>query len=152
MRRARMVHLQTTLGRAICLVTLLAVVGCGDGGVKAPPNATIIKGKLTKGGQPLAVKPMVGLIELVFVPVDAGGDSKQVVDKQTATVSPDGTFELRGLSGRGISPGKYKIVVRQWDEFPTNDLLKGAFDETNTKIVREVGKDAVLIDVSKPEG
>jgi hypothetical protein len=107
------------------------------------------KGKLTNAGKPLEVKPMVGLLELTFL--REGGDGP--VDPQVAQVAPDGSFVVHGTGGQGIPQGKYKIVVRQWEEYPNKDVLKGAFDEKNTKVVRDVTETGeILIDVSKPGG
>jgi len=132
---------------SLFLLTLASLTGCGP---SAPAGYVVPKGKLTNAGQPLTVKPMVGLIEVIFLRQAPEGTP---VDPQIAKLNPDGTFVVHGTGGQGLEPGKYKIVVRQWDEYPNKDTLKGAFDEKNTKIVRDVtGNEEIVIDVSKPAG
>ena len=65
-------------------------------------------------------------------------------------VLPTGEFTLHGTDGKGVLPGKYKIAIRQWDEFPTKDTLNGKFDKDHTPITRDIsGEEDILIDVSK---
>lgn len=135
------------IATAAVLFCIAAISGCG---ASPPPGFVVPKGKVTKAGQPLTVKPMVGLVEVIFLREAPEGTP---VDPQIAKLNPDGTFVVHGTGGQGLEPGKYKIVVRQWDEYPNLDLLQGAFDEKRTKIVRDVnGTDEILIDVSKPAG
>jgi len=50
-----------------------------------------------------------------------------------------------------IPVGKYKVAVQQMDPAPATDKLKGAFDSSRTKLVRDITDDATLdIDLAKP--
>jgi hypothetical protein len=118
---------------AVCLA-LAAAPGCGSGKVK-------VTGKVTKGGTPLA--STTGHVQVKLIPADA----KANYTTYPAIANPDGTFEIPD-----ITPGKYKVAVEQQDT-PMSDGLGGAFNDQNTRIVRDIdGKAPLNIDVSKPEG
>lgn len=140
------------LCRATNSVVLLAILGltmtgCGESG---PPRVSVT-GKVTNKGEVLKVKPMVGRVQVTFYPVTEPG--KPAGDPQEAAIQPTGDFTVPGTDRKGIAPGKYKIAVRQWEEFPNKDVLDGKFDDKNTKIIREItGKEPVVIDVSRDEG
>jgi hypothetical protein len=132
-----------------CLVTLL-LTGCGG---KAKDDSVPVRGKVTNAGAPLKVnRPDVGLgyVELHFHRINADGSVS--TDPADAAVEESGNFTVRGRDGRGLPPGKYKITVRQLDPAPANDKLQGRFDLKNSRIVREVGDQQIMIDVSRPEG
>jgi hypothetical protein len=132
-----------------CLVTLL-LTGCGG---KAKDDSVPVRGKVTNAGAPLKVnRPDVGLgyVELHFHRINADGSVS--TDPADAAVEESGNFTVRGRDGRGLPPGKYKITVRQLDPAPANDKLQGRFDLKNSRIVREVGDQEIMIDVSRPEG
>lgn len=130
---------------------LVALVGCGGSKPKLGPS---VEGKLTKGGQPLVVPDtMYSMIEMRFIRVDA--PEGKVVDSPKAVVAKDGTYRLTGGDDRGIEPGKYKITVEQWEEYPNKDLLKGAFNLEKSPIVRDISGDGVIkldIELDKPKG
>lgn len=130
-----------------CTFALLVIglVGCAEKSTGAKP--TVMKGRLTKGGQPLQVPNVAGRVQLTFYPYR--DNRKELVDPNEATVNfADGTFEIRGLDGKGIPPGKYRVVVRQWMNFPSDDALKGAYALDRTPLVIDVvaGED-ILIDL-----
>jgi len=121
--------------------------GCGNTGPEYK-ETVLLKGKLTKGGTPLAVNKSLGgyaRVEVTFIPEASGAHN-------TAEVKEDGTFEMVTTEGKPLPPGKYKVEVRQWEPKPTTDLLEGKFDEQNTPIVRDITADTkeVTIDLDKP--
>lgn len=118
--------------RTTILGFALAALCTGCGG-KAPLGPTL-EGKLTKEGKPLQVHPMVGWIEMNLVPA-----GEPTADPQSASVDKkDGSYKIRGTKELGIKPGKYKVVVRQFDEKPEVDLLNGKFSKEKTPIEVEV--------------
>lgn len=136
----------------LCVGLLIgALIGCGSSGPEYK-ETVILKGKVTKGGQPLTVnKAQMGdyaRVEATFIPEAADATPHTVVVKE------DGTFDMVTTEGKPLPEGKYKVAVRQWEPVNTNDLLKGAFDEKNTPIKREIKSDTkeVTIDLDKPNG
>jgi hypothetical protein len=127
------------------LLSLTLLAGCPSGAKKFK-----VTGKMTKGGQPLAVRPVIGRVRIQFDPVDS--THKDQIGKVDAVVKEDGTFSVFGSDNKGLPAGKYKIYVYQYEEFPKNDLLKGAFGEGNSPLVREVtgNNDHFEIDLDKP--
>jgi hypothetical protein len=121
----------------IVFLAVMTVGGCFSG---APNDGSQpVAGKLTSGGQPLQVAGReigVGLVEVKFYPQDANGKIGET--HYQAGVDAQGNFRVPGPSNRGLPPGKYRIIVRQWDPYPQTDKLNGKFDETNSKIVREI--------------
>lgn len=111
------------------LLMTIWLSGCGGG--KASVTGTV-----TNKGKPLTVKPMVGRVQVTFIPVVAAGAPP--ADPQEAVVKPDGSFTVPGTDGKGLAPGKYKIAVRQWDVFPQVDTLGGEYDAENTPFEREI--------------
>jgi hypothetical protein len=110
------------------------------------------KGKVANAGQALQVSnPMVGWVEVTFTAIGEDGKAKPG-EKFSARADQTGAFTIPGRLGKGLTPGKYRIAVRQWDPYPQTDKLNGKFDENNTKITREVGKGDLDIDLSKPGG
>ena len=129
------------------VVGLITVTAAGCGGTSGPPRIQVT-GQVTNNGEPLKVKAMVGKVQVTFYPVVAAG--QPAADPQEAIVKPNGDFTVPGTDGKGIVAGKYKIAVRQWEEFPNKDLLDGKFDEAKTPLIRDVtGKEKIVIDVSK---
>jgi hypothetical protein len=135
--------------RWIALGCLVLGLGCGSG----EGELVVVKGKLTKGGQPFVIDtsklpPGDFGLQVVFIPETAGQfEEPGVCD------SAKGTFEVAGQKGRGIKPGRYKIVIVA-GAFGTKDQLGNKFHREKSKCVREVkpGMGDIEIDVSKPEG
>lgn len=137
-----MIMRQVTLCAALCGMML---AGCG--GASGPPRFKV-KGHVSNKGQLLKVRPMVGRVQVTFYPVTEPGTPR--VDPQEAVVEPNGDFIVHGTDSNGIVAGKYKIAVRQWEEFPNKDVLNGMFDEKNTKIIKDVtGDEDIVIDVGE---
>lgn len=128
-------------GSSLFLACLL--LGCGSSG----PPVVAVSGKITRNGETMAVKPMVGRLTISFYPVAAEGAA--VVEE--ADLQADGTFTVPGKNGNGIPPGKYKIAVVWQDDFPTGpDKLNGKYNEKNTPLIREIQAGSTLeIDVGK---
>lgn len=154
---------QLSLPRVVMLGFAVLLMGCSDG--EGGPKA-VLKGKLTKGGQPLHVADQelgVGMIELTLYSIQSKEDvlpdmSVNIEDdfddgvppanndgfvytSYSPEVQPDGLFELKGPSGEGIPPGLYRVVVRQWDPYPEVDRLQGAFSAANSPITIDVSED-----------
>jgi len=145
--------LRVAFAAAGVLAAVVALAGCGGGGDDGP-QVTAVSGELTKGGQPLEVSGReVGTGRVVVEFYQLKDDGSVSTDPFEAEVAPDGSFQVAGLKGRGIPPGKYKIAVRQWDPYPQTDRLNGAFSRDQTPLVRQVesGK-PLVIDLDKPEG
>jgi hypothetical protein len=144
-----MTRLWNSSGDAVAVLLCLLVAGCGGGGQRAVP----VRGRVTDAGKPLHVAGRdvgIGMVVVQFYPV--GEDGKAPSLAAEAQVAADGTFDAPGRDGRGLPPGKYLVAVRQWDPFPGVDKLGGRFDETRSKIVRQIDGGEIVVDVSKPEG
>lgn len=125
----------------LLLLLLLAAVGCNDTAVEKRVKVT---GKVTKDGQPLVVdgeEAGLGYVQIAFYRVDEQGN--QTTDPESARIAKDGAYELTGADGRGIAPGTYTVVIRQWDPYPT-DRLEGKFDEQNSPMRHTVAEDTVI--------
>ena len=79
-----------------------AAAGCG-------PRMLKTKGKVVKGDQPFL--PGKGeFVRVTFVPIFE--DGKRVEDVYAAQVNQKkGTFIVYGKDGKGMPPGKYRVVV-----------------------------------------
>lgn len=91
---------------------LVAMVGCGTSAEKT----VVVRGKLMKGGAPFTSKEATGgkalppgdpgiYIRFVRVGGTPGEEFPGAVDPSS------GTFEVRGNTGKGIPPSKYKVTV-----------------------------------------
>jgi hypothetical protein len=131
-------------------VTLLLVLAAGCGGTVVEGPVATLKGKITKGGQPLPVNTSMGnyaYVEVMLMP--AGGGAPYIVRAEA-----DGSFAVETADGKPPPAGKYRVAVRQWEPYPQTDRLGGKFDERNTPITIEVTdppKD-LNIDLDKPQG
>lgn len=143
---------------ALILLVALGVTGCGSN--------VRVTGKVSKGGQP--VNPVKGMHMAVgFHPVaEADGGKSKEPDLYAANVKDDGTFDVPGVDGDGIPPGKYRVSVilstgrdrsgaKKTGNVDTSekDILNGAFGPDNSPIIREVKSSTYLeIDLDKPVG
>ncbi|MFM9069059.1 MAG: hypothetical protein ACKOUR_17260 [Planctomycetota bacterium] len=119
----------------VLILGFLVTTGCGE----SVPKGVILKGKVLKGGQPLAVtRPEVGV---GWVQIDLIPDGKSDYT-ETTRAKPDGSFEFPG-EGKGIPPGKYKVAVKHYENGPPNDMLQGAFAWDKTKFTVDVPQDKV---------
>jgi hypothetical protein len=120
------------------VLTLAFAGGCGQKKVK-------VKGTVLKDGKPIPVSK-TGHVAVILVPDAKPGAA---ITTYPARADEQGNFE----TDVPVPVGKYKIAVQQWDPTPQVDALKGAFNQQNTKIVRQVdGKTPLTIDIAKPEG
>jgi hypothetical protein len=107
------------------------------------------KGRVLKGGVPLAVKEDE-YVNVFFVPVVAEGE-QHPGDVYAATYNDtDGTFHATGKDGRGLPPGKYRISIEHFRK--KRDLLNGKFGADKSPFVREI-RDAgieLTLDLDKP--
>lgn len=110
--------------------SLLLAAGCGG---SPPPLGPVVEGKLTMNGKPLEIAPMVGYIEMFLIP-----EANPTADPQSASVAPDGTYRVRGTQERGVVPGKFKVVVRQFGTVAEKDMLGGKFDRDKTPVILEI--------------
>jgi hypothetical protein len=134
-----------------CCLVLLSHFGCNS---QPAEKVVSVRGKVTNAGAPLVVSGReigLGRVEIAFHRLQADGTVD--ADFESAAADEQGNFTMRGRDGKGIQPGKYRIIVRQWDPDPT-DKLAGKFSLENSKIEREVGasETTIEIDVSKPQG
>ncbi|MEY4181151.1 MAG: hypothetical protein RLY70_4726 [Planctomycetota bacterium] len=81
-------------GWTLALLALL-VAGCG-GGPNAGPSGTV-KGKVTRGGQPVA-----GTIYF-----NSGAEGKSAM----GALQPDGSYQLAGEFGTSIPVGRYQVSL-----------------------------------------
>ena len=137
-------------------------------GCPAAEKRVKVRGKLLRNGQPAQVdltgKQLppgeTGRMKVMFYPVKAdnealldGDGNLTAIGGEQAGVESDGTFVLGGAKGTGIPPGKYRIVITHIDPSTDKDLLKGAFNEGNSRITRDVSSDQEIpIDLAKPTG
>jgi hypothetical protein len=125
----------------LAVLLILVVPGCGSGRVKA-------RGRLVSNGQPYHVDER-DIVRIVFIPVGGAADLKAggfmgEFDRK------DGTFQVNGTDGRGMSPGRYRIALQVLRK--RKDLLEGAFNAERSPFLRDVtpaGGDIVL-DLSNP--
>jgi hypothetical protein len=134
----------------------LLVVFCALTACRSQPSdgSVPVSGKLTRSGAALTVASAAtaeGWVEIRFYGADAAGNILNPDAYHAVSVKEDGTFNVPGPSDRGLPPGRYKLVVRQWDPYPVVDKLEGAFDETRSTIVREItGPTTIELDLAKP--
>ena len=138
-----------TVLRISLLGLICLALGCGTPAVK--DGSQPVKGKLLNNGTPLTVQYKAsgaGWVELRFYPVDAAGNIGEL--HYQAGVMDDGSFNVPGPSNNGLPPGKYRIVVRQWDPYPEIDKLGGKYDETHSPLTRDFsGASALELDLAK---
>lgn len=136
----------STWGAALAIL----IAGCGEPAEKA----VSVKGTVLNAGQPLEVAGRdvgIGVVQIAFHRVLDDGTISQ--DPEMASVDAQGRFEIKGRSGRGLEPGKYKVAIYQYDPYPQNEKLQGKFSLENTPLEYTIQEDRELaIDVSRPEG
>ncbi len=122
------------------LAAFLALLG-GCGGHK-PDAGVNVKGKLTKGGQPVTVPNMaarVGTVKVELYPIHT--DPNDGRSSFGTLANEDGTFEIVG-EGQGVKPGKYKLSVIA-DPGDGQDQLGGKYGEANSTLEFEISANNV---------
>ena len=121
--------------RWVCLIVLVAAVGCGDAG---GPKLVSVKGKVTVGsGEPFKK----GLV--VFTPkasVDPNSKSKTGPILGGSGITDDqGNFTLKHTSLKpGIEPGEYNVFFSLY-QMPDGTPLPDQSKEVNPKTPKELG-------------
>jgi len=135
-------HIRTGALLAGCLLALV-LPACKSG-----PQKYKVTGKVTKGGQVLKVDQMTGKLIVRF-----DGMDEPIKDaREYAVIESDGaSFNVPSTDRKGLLPGKYRVVVQQFNPFPQDDKLKGQFGEGKSPIIREVkaGDNHFEIDLDK---
>jgi len=90
-------------------LVILILAGCGTGKKQ-------VNGKVVKGGQPLTVSDK-GLLQITFYTEQ----DKEGANPIATSPKNDGTFSIVGTDGKGIAPGKYRVVVRAYDPYAPRD-------------------------------
>jgi hypothetical protein len=130
-------------------LTPVVLAGCpGETVVQGP--ATTMKGKITKGGQPLPLNTSLGGYAYVEVSLTPTSGGVPYITRAAA----DGSFAIDTADGKPPPAGKYRVGVRQWEPYPQTDKLGGAFDDKRSPIVVDITdppKD-LNIDLDKPQG
>lgn len=126
-----------SLVSALCLLA----PGCGPALVK-------VKGAVVKSDKPLTSvgdPPTV-----IFYPI-LENNSSQSFDYYVAKTRRDGSFEVPGVRGKGIPPGKYRIGVALPAGKNGSDRLNGAYAGNASPFVRNVtGAEDVILDLDRP--
>ena len=149
--------------RARCLIlcVCLTMMGCGKN-VK-------VTGKLSRGAEPVnTLKNM--RVELALYPqLDSASPTTKTVgpDVYPANITNDGSFNVPGIEGDGIPPGKYRVSIamragrdrspskdakdrKKKAENSDKDYFNGAFGPENSPIIREIKSSTHLdIDIDK---
>jgi hypothetical protein len=129
------------LPRAACAVAVLGVLAAGCGGGDAPPlhlkdvSGVTVKGQLVQRGQLLKIAKDE-TIHITFVSTD---DDKVA---STSEFNPeDGTFEVKGPTGKGLPPGKYKVGLASDRTDAGIDRFEEVFNTQSTPLVAEIGSE-----------
>ena len=125
----------------VTLVFALFLSGCSAG--KSKPVK--VSGRLTKGGAPLTIPAMVGMVQVVFYLAPEGARPDDPITAQIepkyARADENGYFRVPD----GLLHGKYIVVVRHLESGPQGpDSLKDRFSFKNTRIVEEITGDTEL--------
>jgi hypothetical protein len=137
------------LGLLVAIVVV--AVGCDKGHPKAAEGKVLAKGRILKNGLPLkpSEKVMDNMppgdpgLQVIFITLGTADAGAEIQARILA--EPPGTFDLVGAEGKGIPPGKYRVVVFL-GPFGGKDEFKGKYSRENSKIDVEVkpGEDVVI--------
>jgi hypothetical protein len=141
-------------GLVLAVAALVPPAGCDGDKKKETGPRVIVKGKLRDNGQPITIDtaklpPGDAGIRIEFQPLEAGAEPIP------ATFDPpSSSFEVRGLDGKGIKVGEYRISVHV-GAFGSADRYKGKYASGKSPIIRNIqGNDGetveVTIDVANP--
>jgi len=158
-----MTSLIRLIARTLIVLPFLPLIGCGN---SEEVTTIIVKGRLTENGRPFILDQAKipipkgataappggesGIVRIAFIPTER---TEQFPAKY---VAESGTFEVSGTHGKGIKPGRYKIVITA-GHTPggkvSGDYFGGKFSREQTQIIREVkAGEEIAIDVAKPQG
>jgi len=105
------------------------------------PLGLTVSGRVLRDGQPLPLDPALAQAKAASVRLTFYRfEDKSMLGSSTVEIGPEGTFTLPRLK-----PGKYKIGVEHFNG--GNDLLKGAFLDTNTPIELDLSADKTVFDI-----
>jgi hypothetical protein len=131
------------------LVLVNLACGCGDTTLSAPATQ-LVKGRVIKNGEPLALEAEERL-EITFFPDQKSGLPPGLMF--TGVTQSDGTFEVAGPRGMGIPRGKYRIAVALLTvdaNGKVSDKFQEAFSPANAPFEQEVMEYVdVVLDVGK---
>jgi len=132
-------------------VILVASTGCRDRGPRAAEGKVIPKGRVLKNGLPIKagesgktnLPPGDPGLQVIFVKL--GGADAGTEYNARVIPEPAGSFELIGAEGKGIPPGRYRIMIIL-APYGSDDEFKGKYGRQNSKIEVEVkeGEDVVI--------
>ena len=138
--------MRLSLVSMLVLVFTFGAAGCGS----KEPKLLKAKGQVVKDGEDFApdVDDGEGL-QVCFIPI--ADDLSPPKNWYAAKVDQStGHFVASGGEGKGMPPGKYRVMV----ELKKNrkDLLKGQFDADNSPYIFEVDDDSepMIVDIAKP--
>jgi hypothetical protein len=134
--------MQRTSRTLAVLPILFLLAGCGSSGyVKA-------KGRVVKGGEPFSPQADE-IVQMAFFA--AGDDASDSRGSYEASFDrSDGSFRVLGKDGKGVPPGKYRVVVRLVKN--RKDQFKGAFGVKNSPFLCEVSSTSsdITVDLATP--
>jgi len=129
--------------RLVCAVVVAAVCGVSGCAKPKPPGFTV-SGRVTKGGEPLPLDPVLAKGAAAFVRVGfirVGDDGTSVLSSNSCIAAADGTFAVPRLPA-----GRYRVTVEHYNG-GADDMLKGRFLDMNTPIELDVSADVPSFDV-----
>ncbi len=104
-----MKHRQSSIINHKSAILLLLLCGCGRGG----PALVAVEGTVTRNGGPWPARGT-----LAFEPVEVAAGAPRLYGM--AEFQPDGRFAVTSFRpGDGLAPGRYKVTVESWAEWPT---------------------------------
>ncbi len=106
-----------TWARAITLLILTGLAGCGSGDPNDSAPLVPVTGTITRNGKPMADA------RVTFLPDKGNKYNTPGVD----TTGPEGNYKLKFNSGSGVSVGKYKVSVEPSLAPPGADKMPDAF-------------------------
>lgn len=129
------------------LLLLVASSGCQRTGDTAPGNVEL-KGKITLAGKPLEVAGREVGLGMVRVEFYAIQDGQVQLEPRVALADAEGNFSV---TEGGVSPGRYRVCIYQWDPYPQTDKLKGKYAAGKSNLEVEITGEPLTIDLSLPD-
>ena len=129
---------------SLLAVALLGLEGCA----KPKPPGFTVAGRVSSGGEPLPLDPVLAQGAAAFVRVGfirVGDDGKSVLSSQSVMTTADGTY-----SAPRLPAGHYRVTVEHFNG-GADDLLKGRFLDMNTPIDWDVAGDVASFDIDLAE-